>query len=75
MRLPAIANTVEEARYQARRHGRSHIVVTDIRDAILNYQIPSDEALQNAFQSNGPSVRPEIVTLESSIHPILQRRF
>jgi hypothetical protein len=52
MRVPAIAKTVEKARYQARRQGRSHIVATDIRDAPLNYQIPSDEALQTAFQSN-----------------------
>lgn len=55
MRLAAIANTVEEARYQARKAGRSHIIGTDIRTAILEYQIPSDEALQNAFQSNRPS--------------------
>ena len=68
MRLPAIAKTVEEARYQARKHGRSDIVATDIRDALLNYQIPSDEALQNAFQSDGPSVRPAIVALQPSIH-------
>ena len=31
-------------------HRRSHIVATDIRDAFLSYQIPSDEALQQAFQ-------------------------
>ncbi len=73
MRLPAIAATVEEARYQARKAGRSHLVATDIRTALLDYQIPSDEALQNAFQSDQPSVRAA-VTLQSRIGPILQRR-
>jgi len=64
MRLPAVAGTVEEARYQARKAGRPHIVATDIRTALLEYQIPSDEALQNAFQSDQPSVTPA-VTLKS----------
>jgi hypothetical protein len=50
MRLPALAATVEEARYQARKNGRSYIVATDIRTALLDYQIPSDEALQQAFE-------------------------
>ena len=36
MRLPAVADTVEEARYQARKNGRSHIVATDIRNALLD---------------------------------------
>ncbi len=73
MRLPAIAATVEEARYQARKAGRSHLVATDIRTALLDYQIPSDEALQSAFQPDQPSVRPAL-TLQSRIHPILQER-
>jgi hypothetical protein len=73
MRLPAVAATVEEARYQARKAGRSYVVATDIRTALLDYQIPSDEALQGAFQSDQPPVRPA-VTLQSSIRPILQRR-
>ncbi len=73
MRLPAIAATVEEARYQARKASRSHLVATDIRTALLDYQIPSDEALQSAFQTNQPSVRPA-TTLRSRIDPILQRR-
>ena len=72
MRLPAIAATVEEARYQARKAGRSHLVATDIRTALLDYQIPSDEALQSAFQTDQPSVRPAI-TLRSRIDPILRR--
>jgi hypothetical protein len=50
MRLPAVANTIEEARYQARKQGRSHVLATDIRTALLDYQIPSDEALQQAFE-------------------------
>jgi hypothetical protein len=73
MQLPAVAATVEEARYQARKAGRSHIIATDIRTALLDYQIPSDEALQNAFQSARPSVRPAL-TLQARVDPILQRR-
>ena len=73
MRLPAVAATVEEARYQAWKAGRSRVVATDIRSALLDYQIPSDEALQNAFQCDQPSVRAA-VTLQSRIGPILQRR-
>ena len=61
MRLPAVANTIEEARYQARKHGRSHVLATDIRTALLDYQIPSDEALQHVFErptsrSGNPSI-------------------
>jgi energy-coupling factor transporter ATP-binding protein EcfA2 len=73
MRLAAVADTITETRYQARRHGRSQILASDIRTALLDYQIPSDEALQSAFQSDRPSVRPA-VTVQSSIEPILQRR-
>jgi len=50
LRLPAVAATIEEARYQARKANRSHIVAMDIRTALLDYQIPSDEAQQQAFQ-------------------------
>jgi hypothetical protein len=67
--LPAVANTVEEARYQAQKHGRSNVLATDIRTALLDYQIPSDEALHTAFQSNAPPTR----SLQSRIGPILQR--
>jgi len=73
MRLPAVANTVDEARYQARRHGRSQILATDIRTALLDYQIPSDEALHGAFRPSGTSVKP-MLRLQSSTHPILQDR-
>ena len=31
-------------------HGRSNVLATDIRTALLDYQIPSDEALQQAFE-------------------------
>src|SRR6266700_4188953 len=33
MRLPAVAGTIEEARYQARKAGRPRVVATDIRTA------------------------------------------
>ncbi|HEU5246947.1 MAG TPA: AAA family ATPase [Candidatus Udaeobacter sp.] len=73
MRLPAVAGTIEEARYQARKIGRPHVVATDIRTALLDYQIPSDQALQNAIQSDEASLRLA-VTVQSSTDPILQRR-
>jgi hypothetical protein len=53
MRLPAIAATVDEARYQARKHGRPFILAADLRSALLDYQIPSDKALQQAFETPG----------------------
>jgi hypothetical protein len=72
-RLPAVADTITEGRHQARVHGRASIAATDLRNALLNYKIPSDEALQNAFQPDRPSGKP-VVMLESSIAPILQGR-
>jgi hypothetical protein len=72
MRLPAIVATAEEARYQARKSGRDRIIATDIRTALLDYQIPSDEALQNAFQSEQPSVKSAFM-VRSSVRPALQR--
>src|SRR5229473_1487416 len=40
MRLPAVTDTIREARHQARKHGRSVIAARDIRAALLDYQIP-----------------------------------
>jgi hypothetical protein len=74
MRLPAVSNTIEEARYQARRHGRSNVLATDIRTALLDYQIPSDEALQQAFESIQKRREIAIQTVSSSVAPLLQRR-
>jgi hypothetical protein len=51
MRLPAVAGTIDEARYQARKAGRSCIAAADLRTALLDHQIPSDEALQRAFET------------------------
>ena len=73
MRLPAVAATVEEARFQARKANRSHIVATDIRAALLDYQIPSDEALQNAFQLDRAS-NGSMTVRESRVQSFLQRR-
>jgi hypothetical protein len=57
MRLPAVANTIEEARYQARRHGHFGIASADIRSALLDYKIPSDEALHQAFETGADRVQ------------------
>jgi hypothetical protein len=50
MRLPAVVDIILEARCQARKSGRLYIIATDIRTALLDYQIPSDEALQQVFE-------------------------
>ena len=73
MRLPAVANTVEEARYQARKHGRSHVLATDIRTALLDYQIPSDEALHQAFQPVEKRRERTIQTVRGSVVLAVQR--
>jgi hypothetical protein len=74
MRLPAVTDTIAEARHQARKHGRSVIAARDIRAALLDCQIPSDEALQQAFEP--PEKRPQLAisTVGNSFAPILQRR-
>jgi hypothetical protein len=53
MALPAVADTITEARYQARRNGRTSIAAGDLRNALLSYRIPSDAALQQAFEAPG----------------------
>jgi hypothetical protein len=49
MRLAAMADTIEEARYQARQDHRSVVTGVDIQKALLEYRIPTDGALQQAF--------------------------
>jgi len=51
MPLPAVSDTIEEARYQARQSGRTHVAAIDLRNALLDFRIPSDAALQRAFES------------------------
>ena len=50
MPLAAISDTVEEARYQARKNGRVQIAAGELRNALLDFRIPSDAALQRAFE-------------------------
>jgi hypothetical protein len=51
MRLPAVVDTITDARHQAREHGRFSVSATNLRTALLNYRIPSDEAWQLAFET------------------------
>ena len=51
MPLPAVSDTIEEARYQALKSGRTQIVAGDLRNALLDFRIPSDTALQRAFEN------------------------
>jgi hypothetical protein len=53
MGLPAVADTIQEARYQARLDRREQIAARDIQKALLEYRIPSDAALVSAFESIG----------------------
>jgi hypothetical protein len=57
MRLPAMADTIEEARYQARQDDRSVVTGVDIQKALLQYRIPTDGALHQAFAPR-PGVKP-----------------
>ncbi len=41
MRLPAVADTIYEARYQARQNGRSAVAGVDIQKGLLEYRIPT----------------------------------
>jgi len=50
MPFPAVSDTIEEARYQARKNGRTHIAAVDLRSALLDFRIPTDSALQRAFE-------------------------
>ena len=75
MCLSAVADTVKEARYQARRNGRSRVVATDIRTALLDYQIPSDEAIRNAFATPERRLPGQArVDPDSTVTSDLQRR-
>jgi hypothetical protein len=78
MRLPAVSDTIQEARYQACKNGRSQIVATDIRTALLDYRIPSDEALQQAFEpaARRSTSREETppYTRNLSMNSVVQRR-
>jgi AAA domain-containing protein len=51
MSLPAVSDTIEEARYQAQRNGRTQIAAADLRKAVMDFRIPSDTALQRAFEN------------------------
>jgi hypothetical protein len=73
MRLPAVTAMVEEARYQARKNGRTFIAATDLRSALLDYQIPSDEALQQAFEPLREPRRLDGGVAESRFAAVLQR--
>jgi len=64
MPISAVSDTIVEARYQARKNGRIHIAAGDLRSAILNYRIPSDAALQQAFEP--PRKRPTFNAAEQS---------
>jgi hypothetical protein len=72
MRLPAIANTVEEARFRARQGNRTYVTATDLHSALLNYQIPSDTALRSVFEppSEGRKSNPPPVSVAMGVqHP------
>lgn len=69
-----VVATIEEARYQARKAGRSQIAAADLRTALLDYQIPSDEAMQQVFQSAEKRQELAIQAIGGSFAPALQRR-
>ena len=66
--LPAIADTIEEARSQARIQGRSHVNARDIHRGLFGYQIPSNAAMQEAFRVIQPN------RAYSAFKPSMQQR-
>ena len=74
MQLPAVSDTITEARYQARKHGRLVVVAIDIRNALLDFQIPSDEALREAFEKPSKSARGRTMTADYASARVLQDR-
>ena len=55
MPLPAVSDTIEEARYQARRKGRTQLAGSDLRNAVMDFRIPSDAALERVFGNRARS--------------------
>ncbi len=54
-------------------HGRSNVLATDIRTALLDYQIPSDEALQQAFELIQKGRELAVQAVGGPFAPIMQR--
>lgn len=73
MPIAAVSDTIVEARCQARRGGRTRITAGNLRSALLNYRIPSDAALQQAFQPTEKRRKLTIQTAGSSFASVLQR--
>jgi ABC-type dipeptide/oligopeptide/nickel transport system ATPase component len=74
MPIAAVSDTIMEARYQARKNNRGYIASVDLRSALLNYRIPSDAALQRAFQPVEKRRMLAIKTVSDSLASALQRR-
>jgi hypothetical protein len=74
MPVAAVSDTIMEARYQARKNMRGYLASVDLRSALLNYRIPSDAALQQAFQPIEKRRMLAIQTVSDSFPSALQRR-
>jgi hypothetical protein len=73
MRLPTVVKTVEEARYQARRLGRSYIIATDIRSAIVDYHVPSEAALRRTVDLSVRRRTPQTAISASGLQLLCRR--
>ena len=56
LRLPAVADLAAEARLVARDNGRTGVTGRDLKRALLWRQLPSDQALREAFEPEGTNV-------------------
>jgi hypothetical protein len=74
MPIAAVSDTIMEARYQARKNKRGYIASADLQSALLNYRIPSDAALQQAFQPVEKRRMLAIQTVGDSLASALQGR-
>jgi hypothetical protein len=52
LRLPAVADAIDEAQYQAGLRGRGCITGEDLHTALMYYRIPSEGALRQLFSSH-----------------------
>jgi len=74
MPIAAVSDAITEARYQARKNRRGYVASTDLRSALLNYCIPSDSALQQAFRSAKTRQMFAVQTVGNGLASDLQRQ-
>lgn len=52
LKLPAVADLIMEARLVAQGEGRKLVIGADLKNALFGRQLPSDQAMHEAFTTN-----------------------